>query len=149
MPQVTRCILKLDCRQVKKSKSDEGARRVQTLRLPLKSPSLVPDIVSMESHCEPCSTPSEMFELIAHSIWNSDDATNFTSLPISSLSCPHIHLPGFPLPTHTVFKHIHDFRITGSSGWQNSPTRTTQLKTRLDAAVAMRVYSISAGQTLH
>ena len=41
------------------------------------------------------------------------------------------------------------FALPGSSGWQNSPTRTTQLKTRLDAAVAMRVYSISAGQTLH
>ena len=37
------------------------------------------------------------------------------------------------------------FALPGSSGWQNSPTRTTQLKTRLDAAVAMRVYSISAG----
>ena len=31
------------------------------------------------------------------------------------------------------------FALPGSSGWQNSPTRTTQLKTRLDAAVAMRV----------
>ena len=41
------------------------------------------------------------------------------------------------------------FALPGSSGWQNSPTRTTQLKTRLDAAVAMRVYSISAGRTLH
>ena len=41
------------------------------------------------------------------------------------------------------------FPLPGSSGWQNSPTRTTQLKTRLDAAVAMRVYSISAGRTLH
>ena len=30
------------------------------------------------------------------------------------------------------------FALPGSSGWQNSPTRTTQLKTRLDAAVAMR-----------
>ena len=41
------------------------------------------------------------------------------------------------------------FALPGSSGWQISPTRTTQLKTRLDAAVAMRVYSISAGRTLH
>ena len=49
-----------------------------------------------------------------------------------------------PLAVYTIFA------LPGSSGWQNSPTRTgtrtTQLKTRLDAAVAMRVYSISADE---
>ena len=50
----------------------------------------------------------------------------------------------------TIWKGLYTiFALPGSSGWQNSPTRTTQLKTRLDAAVAMRVYSISAGRTLH
>ena len=48
-----------------------------------------------------------------------------------------------------IFKLYTIFALPGSSGWQNLPTRTTQLKTRLDAAVAMRVYSISAGRTLH
>ena len=52
-------------------------------------------------------------------------------------------------PRHKIFSIYTIFAIPGSSGRQNSPTRTTQLKTRLDAAVALRVYSISAGRTLH
>ena len=58
-------------------------------------------------------------------------------------SCGSRQVQCEPVDLYTIFG------LPGSSGWQNSPTRTTQLKTRLDAAVAMRVYSISAGRTLH
>ena len=60
-----------------------------------------------------------------------------------------LQIQNFSFKFFVVLEIYTIFALPGSSGWQNSPTRTTQLKTRLDAAVAMRVYSISAGRTLH